>query len=53
MLLIPLESCDMVLGVQWLSQLGTVKWNFKKLQMEFTYVGKVHTLSGMTGKIVQ
>jgi len=34
MLLIPLGSCDMVLGVQWLSQLGTVRWNFKKLQLE-------------------
>jgi len=37
MLLIPLGACDMVLGVQWLSILGTVKWNFKDLKMEFTY----------------
>lgn len=34
-LLIPLGSCDMVLGVQWLSKLGTIKWDFHKLLMEF------------------
>ncbi|WOH00327.1 hypothetical protein DCAR_0519686 [Daucus carota subsp. sativus] len=34
-MLIDLGSCDMVLGVQWLSTLGTVKWNFNKLLMEF------------------
>lgn len=36
-LIIPLGSCDMVLGVQWLSNLGTVKWDFKRLMMEFDY----------------
>ncbi|XP_074298515.1 uncharacterized protein LOC141629403 [Silene latifolia] len=30
-LLIPLGGCDMVLGVQWLSTLGPVQWDFKKL----------------------
>ena len=53
MLIIPLGSCDMVLGVQWLSQLGTVRWNFEKLQMEFTYMGKGHVLRGMKRKRVQ
>ena len=28
-LLIPLGSCDMVLGVQWLSILGIIQWNFQ------------------------
>ena len=53
MLLIPLGSCDMVLEVQWLSQLGKIKWDFKRLQMEFTYVGRVHTLRALRGKKVQ
>ena len=41
----------MVLGVQWLSTLGTVKWNFKDLKMEFDYKGKIHVLRGMTAGI--
>lgn len=32
MMLIPLGSCDVVLGIQWLSQLGTVRWNLNKLR---------------------
>jgi len=47
MLLIPLGSCDMVLGVQWLSTLGTVKWNFKELKMEFVCKGRTHVLRGI------
>ena len=43
----------MVLRVQWLSQLGIVKWDFKRLQMEFTYASRVHTLRGLSGKKVQ
>jgi len=50
MLLISLGSCDMVLGVQWLSQLGTVRWNFKKLQLEYTYQGQDHVLRGIRSK---
>ena len=53
MMLIPLGSCDMVLGVQWLSQLGTVRWNFKKLQLEYTYQGQNHVLRGIKSKKVQ
>jgi len=34
----------MVLGIQWLSQLGTIQWNFKTLQMEFCWKGKRHVL---------
>jgi len=50
-LLIPLGGCDMVLGVQWLRTLRTVKWNFKDLKMEFDYKGKIHVLRGMTAGI--
>lgn len=38
--LLPLGGCDMVLGVQWLSTLGLVLWDFQHLQMEFTAFGK-------------
>ncbi|XP_074283542.1 uncharacterized protein LOC141608089 [Silene latifolia] len=50
-LLIPLVGCDMVLGVQWLSNLGTVKWNFKKLWMTFEYEGQHHMLRGIPPKL--
>ncbi|XP_048503129.1 uncharacterized protein LOC125498867 [Beta vulgaris subsp. vulgaris] len=49
-LLIPLGGCDMVLGVQWLQSLGTVKWNFQQLRMEFTYNGALHVLRGIHPK---
>ncbi|PKI64041.1 hypothetical protein CRG98_015573 [Punica granatum] len=39
MLLLPLESYDIVLGVQWLSTLGDILWNFKDLQMKFVIRG--------------
>lgn len=38
--LLPLGGCDMVLGVQWLSTLGPVLWDFKELQMQFSVSGK-------------
>lgn len=47
MLLIPLGFCNMVLGVQWLSDLGTVKWDFKRLIMEFDLNGKHLVLKGI------
>jgi len=46
-LLISLGSCDMVLGVQWLSTLGTIQWNFKTLRMEFFCGNKRHVLRGL------
>jgi hypothetical protein len=35
-------GCDMVLGVDWLSTLGPILWDFIKLTMKFTY----HTSRG-------
>lgn len=32
---------DMVLGMQWLHQLGKVHWDFPKLLMHFSVEGKV------------
>ena len=51
--LLPLGSCDLVLGVQWLSTLGIIKWDFKQLQMKFSYEGKVHFLKGIKGAKLQ
>nr|GEX97690.1 reverse transcriptase [Tanacetum cinerariifolium] len=45
-MLLPLGGCDMVLGVQWLSTLGDIKWNFHTLRLEFTFQGKKITLRG-------
>lgn len=38
--IVSLSSCDMVLGVQWLSTLGSILWNFENLTMEFFFQGK-------------
>lgn len=32
---LPLEGCDIVLGVQWLRTIGPVLWEFDKLYMKF------------------
>src|ERR1044072_5404828 len=37
---IPLTSCDLILGMQWLQQWGTIKWDFANLVMEFTMNNK-------------
>lgn len=38
----------MVLGVQWLSTLGPILWDFSNLCMEFTWNGLKHVLRGVT-----
>ncbi|GKB76333.1 retrotransposon-related protein [Tanacetum coccineum] len=38
-MVLPLGGCEMVLGVQWLSTLGDIKWNFESMRMEFVYNG--------------
>ena len=50
---LPLGSCDLVLGVQWLSTLGTIKWNFEQLRMEFMHQGKNNVLRGLAGGKIQ
>ncbi|KAF5481387.1 hypothetical protein F2P56_002043, partial [Juglans regia] len=42
-----LAGCDMVLGMQWLRELGTVLWNFNKLSMKFSKDGKEVSLQGL------
>ncbi|XP_019256138.1 PREDICTED: uncharacterized protein LOC109234560 [Nicotiana attenuata] len=41
---------DIVLGIQWLCPLEDIKFNFRKLMMEFEYQGKVLTLQGIQPK---
>lgn len=48
MLVLPLGSCDIVLGVQWLVNIGDMKMNFSKLIMEFMFEGRNHLLKGET-----
>ncbi|GJV14851.1 gypsy/ty3 retroelement polyprotein, partial [Tanacetum coccineum] len=48
---LPLRGCDMVLGIQWLSTLGDIKWNFQQLKMEFLYNNNKVCLRG-TNKTV-
>ena len=45
-LVLPIGGCEVVLGMQWLSTLGEVKWNFAELRMEFLQKGKKMVLRG-------
>jgi len=51
--LIPLGSVDVVLSIQWLSALETIKWNLKELKMEFYFAGNRHILRGFKGPKVK
>ncbi|KAG8374813.1 hypothetical protein BUALT_Bualt10G0034600 [Buddleja alternifolia] len=46
MMMIPLGGCDMVLGIQWLAQLGDIRSNLDKLTMEFMMNGRKVALRG-------
>ena len=48
-LALQLENYDLVLGVQWLVELGDIVWNFKELQMKFKRDGKDYMLQGNKG----
>ncbi|GKE50017.1 putative nucleotidyltransferase, ribonuclease H [Tanacetum coccineum] len=51
-LLIQLESYDMILGIQWLSPLQDILWNFQKMTMRFQVDGKPCELKGIqTNKV--
>lgn len=45
---LPLDYCDLVLGVQWLVTLGPIWWDFSNLRMEFLLGGVKHVLRGVT-----
>ncbi|GAV82427.1 RVP_2 domain-containing protein, partial [Cephalotus follicularis] len=45
--LLPLEGIDAILGVQWLSTLGPILWDFSKLQTLFNIDSKEVVLQGL------
>ncbi|RZR95709.1 hypothetical protein BHM03_00024582 [Ensete ventricosum] len=47
--LLPLDDCEIVLGIEWLTTLGDVSWNFLKLIMKFCSQGKQVVLHGKRG----
>nr|CAD1837126.1 unnamed protein product [Ananas comosus var. bracteatus] len=49
LLLLSLRGCDMVLGIQWLIQLGPILWDFKQLRMEFQVKDRKVVLKGSQG----
>ncbi|GJS23051.1 hypothetical protein Tco_0451683 [Tanacetum coccineum] len=53
MMTLSLGGCDMVLGVQWLSTLGDIQFNFQHLKMVFDYKGKTLILRGTTKPVAQ
>ena len=42
-----LGDCDVVLDTQWLCTLGPIKWDFKKLVVEFSLGGKEILFTGL------
>jgi hypothetical protein len=47
--MLDLEDTDIILGVQWLSTLGTISQDYQKMKMEFKIAeGKRVVLRGMT-----
>ncbi|XP_071913952.1 uncharacterized protein [Coffea arabica] len=52
-LVLPVGGCEVVLGMQWLTTLGDVKWNFAELRMEFDQKGKKAVLRGTRQQPVQ
>nr|GEX09355.1 hypothetical protein [Tanacetum cinerariifolium] len=48
------RGCEMVLGIQWFSTLGNIKWNFQELVMKFVYeVTLLWTTYHLLNKIVK
>ncbi|GJS00938.1 putative nucleotidyltransferase, ribonuclease H [Tanacetum coccineum] len=46
-LLLELESYDMILGVQWLLPLNDILWNFQRMTMKFEVEGQQYELKGL------
>lgn len=46
-ILLQLNGCDMVLGLQWLLFLGFITWNFNSLTMSFAQGEDLCTLRGI------
>ena len=52
-MVIPLGGHDIVLGVEWLSTLGPVTWDFKELEMSFKWLNKRVMLHGIKAGLVR
>ncbi|GKE30054.1 hypothetical protein Tco_1445438 [Tanacetum coccineum] len=52
-MILPLEGCEMVLGIQWLATLGTIQFDFKNLVMDFVLKGKRCVLRGTPQSTLQ
>ena len=52
-LLVPLGSCEMILGVQWLATLGPILWDFEELKMEFSFKGRRMVLRGTRKSVME
>jgi hypothetical protein len=50
---IPITGLDLVLGVQWLEQLGPVVCNWKQMTMDFWWKNQAQTLNGSGSQIIQ
>ncbi|KAL6311349.1 hypothetical protein AAG906_025635 [Vitis piasezkii] len=50
---LPLTSLDLVLGVQWFEQLGSVVCDWKRMTMEFQWANKPRLLQGSNTCILQ
>ena len=50
---LPLIGLDLVLGVQWLEQLGTMMCNWKKMTMEFQWNNQTQKLQGTNAQPIQ
>ncbi|CAA7028426.1 unnamed protein product [Microthlaspi erraticum] len=46
-MVIPLNGCDVVLGVQWLKKFGPITWDFQHLTMKFFWCNKKVVLHGI------
>lgn len=44
---LPMEGYDVVLGIHWPSTLRLIHWDFKQLNMNFTYEGQQVFLKGL------
>lgn len=52
-MVIPLGVHDVVLGVQWPSRLGSITWDFQKLEMEFKWGAKSFSLHRISSNSVR
>lgn len=45
--ILPFGGCDIVLGVEWLKNLGPIKWNFANMSIQFLFKGGEFNLQGI------